>query len=100
MIFTIENVKELYLPVFAKYGVTDIWLFGSTARGENTSASDVDFLYDRPESFVEDPFLAMDLYEDLTNVSDKEVDLVTVQDLTRVKGGLYDSVMKERIKLS
>ena len=34
------------------------------------------------------------------NVSDKEIDLVTVQDLTRVRGGLYESVMKERIKLA
>lgn len=100
MIFTIEDIKKLYLPVFAKYGVTDVWLFGSTARGENNSASDVDFLYDRPESFINDPFLAMDLLEDLMNVSDKEIDLVTVQDLTRVRGGLYGSVMKERIKLS
>ena len=99
MIFTIEDIKKLYLPVFTKYGVTGVWLFGSTARGENNSTSDVDFLYDRPESFIKDPFLAMDLLEDLTNVSDKEVDLVTVQDLTRVRGGLYDSVMKERIKL-
>ena len=100
MIFTIEDVKKLYLPVFMKYGVTDVWLFGSTARGENNSVSDVDFLYDRPKSFINDPFLAMDLLEDLMNVSDKEIDLVTVQDLTRVRGGLYESVMNERIKLS
>ena len=100
MIFTIEDIKKLYLPVFMKYGVTNVWLFGSTARGENNSASDVDFLYDRPESFIKDPFLAMDLLEDLTNVSDKEVDLVTVQDLNRVRRGLYDSVMNERVKLA
>lgn len=100
MILTMENVKELYLPIFKQYNVENVWVFGSTARGTNTEISDIDFLYERPKQFIDDPFLALDLFEALSNFSDKEIDLVTTDDLKRVGGDLYKTVMKERKSLN
>lgn len=99
MILTMENVKELYLPIFRSYNVENVWVFGSTARGTNTELSDIDFLYERPKQFNDDPFLALDLFEELSTVTDKEIDLVTTDDLKRVGGPLYEAVIKERKSL-
>ena len=100
MILSMEQVKELYLPIFRSYNVEKVWVFGSTARGTNTEISDIDFLYERPKHFIDDPFLALDLFEELSNFSDKEIDLVTTDDLKRVGGSLYETVMNERKSLN
>lgn len=99
MILTIKQVKDLYLPVFTKYNIDKVWVFGSTARGTNHELSDIDFLYERPKQFKDDPFLALDLFADLSAVTDKEIDLVTTDDLKRVGGPLYEAVVKERKSL-
>ena len=44
--YTIEEIKEKAIPIAKKYGVKTLWLFGSYARGEADSESDVDFLID------------------------------------------------------
>ena len=45
--YTIEEIKEKAIPIAKKYGVKTLWLFGSYARGEADSESDVDFIIDR-----------------------------------------------------
>ena len=99
MILSMEQVKELYLPIFQQYNVDKVWVFGSTARGTNHELSDIDFLYERPSQFKTDPFLALDLFDELSTVTDKEIDLVTTDDLKRVGGSLYETVIKERKSL-
>ena len=99
MILSMEQVKDLYLPVFTKYNIDNVWVFGSTARGTNHELSDIDFLYDRPSQFKTDPFLALDLFDELSTVTDKEIDLVTTDDLKRVGGTLYEAVVNERKSL-
>ena len=99
MILSMEQVKELYLPIFSSYNVENVWVFGSTARSTNTEISDIDFLYERPKQFIDDPFLALDLFDELSTVTDKEIDLVTTDDLKRVGGPLYKAVVKERKSL-
>ena len=43
-VFTIENIIALVKPLAEKYQVQQIYLFGSYARGEADSDSDLDFL--------------------------------------------------------
>ena len=100
MILTIEQIKELYLPIFQSYNIEKVWVFGSTARGTNTEISDIDFLYERPKQFIDDPFLALDLFDELSNLTNKEIDLVTTDDLKRVGGSLYKTVMNEKKSLN
>jgi len=43
-IYTIEEIKNISVPIAQKYGVEKLALFGSYARGEQKSTSDIDFL--------------------------------------------------------
>lgn len=43
--FTIEEIKNKAVPIAKKYGVKKLSLFGSYARGDADSESDVDFLF-------------------------------------------------------
>jgi len=41
----IETIKEKSIPVLKKYGFKKVGIFGSRARGDNRTDSDVDFLF-------------------------------------------------------
>ncbi len=75
---TLEELRRLQpaLAVLAaRYGLTELAVFGSTARGESTPASDVDLMYVRgplaPRGLA---FLA--LQSDLEDLLGRRVDLV------------------------
>ena len=41
-VYTIKEIKSIIKPILNKYGITDIYLFGSYARGEAKDSSDID----------------------------------------------------------
>jgi len=45
--YTIEEIKDISVPVAQRYGVKKLALFGSYARGEQKEQSDIDFLIDK-----------------------------------------------------
>lgn len=45
---SLARLRPHVLPLAQKYGVTNVRLFGSFARGEQRPASDVDLLVDLP----------------------------------------------------
>ena len=47
MIYTIEEIKEIAIPIVKEYGVVKLSLFGSYSRGEARDNSDLDFLIDK-----------------------------------------------------
>ncbi|MBR0472686.1 MAG: nucleotidyltransferase domain-containing protein [Methanosphaera sp.] len=47
MVYSINQIKKIAVPIAKEYGVTSLRLFGSYARGEATSESDVDFYIDK-----------------------------------------------------
>jgi len=47
----IQKIKDIVVPIFQEVGFTYAGIFGSVARGEATTDSDVDFLYDHPVDF-------------------------------------------------
>ena len=47
MIYTIDQLRAITVPIAASYGVKRLSLFGSYARGEATETSDIDLLVDR-----------------------------------------------------
>ena len=63
------------------YGVGELGVFGSVARGDNTETSDIDVLVtlSKPMGFFE----FIDLEEYLTELLGKKVDLVTKRALNR-----------------
>ena len=63
-----------------KYGAKHIRIFGSVARGEERTDSDIDFLVDLPRGY--DLFLQrLPLTEDLVKITGRKVDLVPEHEL-------------------
>jgi predicted nucleotidyltransferase len=67
-----------YKQAFAeKYGILEIGVFGSVARDEATSESDVDICI---KTKTADPFVLVHIKEDLESLVRKHVDIVRVRE--------------------
>ena len=104
MVYSIEELKQRIAPVAEKYGLREVYLFGSYARSEATEQSDVDILIDRAGSNIHGAFEMGGLYEDLRASIGKEVDLVTTQTLeqssTHRRSPLFiQNIQAERMRL-
>ena len=71
---TIQSIRQKTIPLFQQYRVRKAALFGSIARGEDHSGSDVDILVEMPEASGLFDFLA--LQSDLEELLSRSVDLV------------------------
>jgi hypothetical protein len=49
MVYSVDEIKKIAVPIAKSYGVDSLSLFGSYARGEATSESDIDFYFDNGE---------------------------------------------------
>lgn len=49
MVYTIEEIRKISVPIVKLYGVDSLSLFGSYARNEATPESDIDFFFDKGE---------------------------------------------------
>ena len=70
-----DLITESLLAALSAAGVTQAWLFGSVARGEERPDSDIDLLV----TFDRDVFLfdRMDLADQLSQLIGRRVDLLT-----------------------
>ena len=93
-ILTIDMIKEKITPVALKYGVDEIYVFGSYARGEATSNSDVDLLVFGGKNFK--PANIFALAEEIRLVLDKEVDMFEISEIN-VGSEFYERVMQEKV---
>ena len=97
-IYSIEDIKNIIHAHEAtlqdKYKTVKFYLFGSYARGEQTSASDIDLLVEIEGSISMFKFL--DLEEDLEKIFGKKIDLGTPKSL---KPYIKDKILKEAIIL-
>lgn len=105
MIYTIEEIKSRVLPVIQKYNIPAMYLFGSYARGEATEESDLDFLVDTTGTRLTSLLSLGELYCDLEEIFQKEIDLVTMRSVMQNAQKesdccFRDTVMKERVRLS
>lgn len=104
MVFTLEELKTKISPIAKKYGLREVYLFGSYARNEATDDSDVDIMIDRAGSNIRGLFDMGGLYDDLRRSIGKEIDLVTTQTLeqssTRQRTPLFvENLYSERVKI-
>jgi hypothetical protein len=87
----LEPLRPAIAELCAKYGVVELLVFGSTARGEAGTGSDVDLLYVRGPNAVQG-LAFLGLHEELQALLHHDVDLVP-------KDGLH-WVIKERVLAS
>ena len=75
MIYAIEDIKKIAIPIAKEYEIDSMSLFGSYARGEATDDSDIDFYIDRGK--IRGLFDLIAFIQDLEEVFDCHVDVVT-----------------------
>ena len=74
MIYTLDEIKHIAIPIIKTYGITKVSLFGSYAKGKATSSSDIDFIIDKGDLIGIKYF---SLLEDLENAFNCKIDLIT-----------------------
>ena len=78
-VYTIEEIKSIVAPIAAAHDVNRIYLFGSYARGEATTGSDIDLRVDKGR--LKGLFALGALYADLEDGLGKQLDLFTTGSL-------------------
>ena len=73
-VYTIDALAEIIAPIAKELGVERVYLFGSYARGEATSDSDVDILIDSGR--IDSYFGIGKLYSRLNRALEKDLDIV------------------------
>ena len=96
-ILTLEEMIALVKPIAERYHVHNIYLFGSYARGEANSDSDLDFLIYGGESFKDTGIFA--LAEELREALDKDVDVFEIREINE-DSELYRNIMKEKVLIA
>ncbi len=92
-VLTMEKIMEIVRPIALKYHVDKIYLFGSYARGEATTESDLDFLVFGGSNFKLTMIFA--LAEELRTAFQKEVDVFEINEVNK-DSTFYSTIMKER----
>ena len=94
-IYTIKKIKNIIKPILNKYGITEIYLFGSYARGEAKESSDIDIYCDKGNIRT---FIDQGLLEDeLEEVLNKKVDIIF--DSSYIDDYFKKQIMEDMIKL-
>ncbi|SCZ81170.1 hypothetical protein SAMN02910350_02673 [Pseudobutyrivibrio xylanivorans] len=92
-IYTIDEIKRIVKPIAESYGIQEIYLFGSYAKGTATEESDLDFLVFGGEGFKLSMVYA--LGEDLREAFHKEIDIFEIHEVN-VDSDFYREVLQER----
>lgn len=74
MVYTIEEIKEIIIPIAKEYGIAKISLFGSYVKNEANSASDLDFIMDKGDLVGLQYFSFLNRLQEAFNC---KVDLIT-----------------------
>jgi len=95
MVQQIWDKRHAILQIAARYGATNVRIFGSTARGEATPNSDVDILVDLNRAWS--LWDRIGLKQDLEDLLGQPVDIAVAADLREV---IRESVLEDAITLS
>jgi hypothetical protein len=76
-IMSTQTMTQLIAEYFKTQPVLKAWIFGSYARGEQTEESDIDILILPDKSQHFSLFTLSEMYEDLKELLNREVDLIT-----------------------
>lgn len=105
MVYSVDEIKSIVMPIVKRYNIPAIFLFGSYARGEANENSDIDFLVDTTGTGLNSLMSLGALYCDLEDAFGKRIDLITVRSIMQEPQMPSDedfknTVMKERVQLN
>lgn len=94
-VLTLKQIKNVAKPILNKYGIKNIYLFGSYARGEANIDSDVDIFCDKGniKSLIDQGIME----EELENALKKKVDIIF--DTSLMDEYFKNQIMDDMIKL-
>ena len=90
----LREKREEILKIASQHGAGNVRVFGSVARGEADSQSDIDFLIDLGENLS--PWFPVRLIRDLENLLGRKVDVATENGL---KDRIRERVLREAVQL-
>lgn len=95
-IYSIDEIKNIIAPIAKQHSVQRVFLFGSYARGDATSTSDIDLCID--SSNLKSLFALGGFYADLEDALNKSIDIVTESSL-KYNTDIYflDNLRKDRL---
>jgi predicted nucleotidyltransferase len=93
----LEEIKRIAVPACREFGVRRLDLFGSLARGEGVSGSDVDLLVEFEEPALNPSKRFFGLLHRLEDALGCEVDLLTLSGLRNPY--FRRRVLKERVNI-
>lgn len=94
-VLTIKEIRTIIKPILNKYGINNIYLFGSYARGEANNDSDVDIYCEKGN--IRSLINQVSLIEELEDALSKHVDIIFTT--TRVDDYFKNSIMEDMIKI-
>lgn len=94
-IYTIKQLKKIIKPILNKYGIEEIYLFGSYSRGEATSKSDVDIYCEK--GFIKTYFDQGKMEEEIRTALNKDVDIIFIG--SHMDDYFYKQIMEDAIKI-
>lgn len=92
----LQKLREIRAELEDKYGVSELGIFGSVARGEDTTASDLDVLVEFDPTRPADFFILSALADALKESTGHEVDIITKRALAK-KTRLRERIEKDVI---
>lgn len=94
-VYTLDEIRDMVIPVLGDYGMASASVFGSYARDEADADSDIDILLVGGEGFR-----ALGIFgvaEELYEASGKDVDVYEVSEL--LDGPFREAVLAEAVPL-
>ena len=94
-IYTIKEIKTIIKPILNKYGIFEVYLFGSYARGEARENSDIDIYCDKGNirTFIDQGMLE----DELENALNKKIDIIFTN--STLNEYFKEQIMEDMIKL-
>ena len=93
-IYSIEEIKEIVVPICKKFSLKQIFLFGSYAKKMANTESDIDLLIDSDKKLDLETY--GDLEDELIDSLDKDVDIVFIK---YINPYMYESILSEAVSL-
>ena len=94
-VYTIKEIKTIIKPILNKYGIFEIYLFGSYARGEARENSDIDIYCNKGNirTFIDQGMLE----DELEQALNKKIDIIFTT--SEMNENFKEQIMEDMIKL-
>ena len=96
-LLTLTEIKHIVKPLVDKYHINEVYIFGSYARNEATSASDIDFRVFGGKDFKLTSIFAF--AEELRMLIQKDIDVFEINEVNK-DSTFYTTIMKEKVKVA